>query len=423
MKDWLFKLSGYPISAAKKEIQRLNKLSKDELQQHAEEKKWEVVRHHFATNDVYNKLCNDKLPATWNELPILTKKDLQGNISNLLSKGFTRSNTYFATTSGSSGHPFFFAKDKFAHALTWAYIESCYREHGIKPNDLQARFYGIPLERSKYYIEKLKDFLLNRVRFSVFDLSDETLNAYVNTFRTRPFKYVYGYTNSIVLFARYLIQQKIVLSDICPTLSVCIVTSEVCTEEDKRLIKSAMGINVIREYGASEVCIIAFETPDNTWSINNKTILVEVTESGKLLCTSLYNKAFPIIRYEIGDMGTIISDPEGRPVLKELLGRTNDTIVLPSGKISPGLTFYYISRSILESSGILKEFIIRQTAIDTFVFDILSDADITPELTAEIQTKAERYLEPGIKIIVNRTTSIKRPQSGKLKHFYSEISK
>ena len=37
------------------------------------------------------------------------------------------------------------------------------------------------------------------------------------------------------------------------------------------------------------------------------------------------------------------------------IDRTNDYKILPSGKISTGLTFYYISKSILDSEGFLKE--------------------------------------------------------------------
>ena len=108
-------------------------------------------------------------------------------------------------------------------------------------------------------------------------------------------------------------------------------------------------------------------------------------------------------------------------VLSKLTGRTNDTIMLPSGKKSPGLTFYYISRSILETSGVLKEFIIRQVSYDTFIFDIISDRILNNNEIQEIQRKMDIYLEPGLKLIINRTDKITRSKSGKLKHFFSEI--
>ena len=131
----------------------------------------------------------------------------------------------------------------------------------------------------------------------------------------------------------------------------------------------------------------------------------------------------PFIRYRVGDIGRIKKNIfiAGYKVLDNLQGRTNDNIQLPSGKISPGLTFYYISRSILESSGVLKEFIIRQTALDTFIFDIVTDRDLFESEIDDIKNKMETYLESGLNLVINRIPEIKRPTSGKLKHFYSEL--
>ena len=70
----------------------------------------------------------------------------------------------------------------------------------------------------------------------VFDLSDEMLGNFLEKFRQEKFDYVYGYTNSIVLFARYLIRENVILKNVCPVLKICICTSENCTEEDKNII-------------------------------------------------------------------------------------------------------------------------------------------------------------------------------------------
>jgi phenylacetate-CoA ligase len=60
-----------------------------------------------------------------------------------------------------------------------------------------------------------------------------------------------------------------------------------------------------------------------------------------------------------------------KPILKQLIGRTNDVAILPSGK-APGLTFYYITKSIIEDDGNVKS-LIRQTTIDTFIIKYVSD--------------------------------------------------
>jgi phenylacetate-CoA ligase len=141
--------------------------------------------------------------------------------------------------------------------------------------------------------------------------------------------------------------------------------------------------------------------------------------------TDLHNRAMPFIRYSIGDIGVLASSEHDgdfhRKRIVSLQGRVNDTIVLPSGKRSPGLTFYYISRSILESSGVLREFIIRQTGLSDFIFEIVSDRALTAEEEAAIKAKMDLYLEPGLHLTIRRVPAIVRPPSGKIKHFYSEL--
>ena len=129
----------------------------------------------------------------------------------------------------------------------------------------------------------------------------------------------------------------------------------------------------------------------------------------------------PFIRYRVGDLGRI-TVTEDKRFLDKLIGRTNDTIILSNGKISPGLTFYYVSRSLLESTGIIKEFIIKQTKTDTFIFDIMMDRDFNKKEISLLEKNLKTHLGPNLKLIINRVDKIKRPTSGKIKHFYSEIN-
>jgi phenylacetate-CoA ligase len=238
------------------------------------------------------------------------------------------------------------------------------------------------------------------------------------------------------LFARFLVRNACVLKKVCPSLKLGIVTSEVCTDEDRSILGQAFGVPVVREYGASEVGIISFENAHGEWINSEETLFIEVADEngrgvgegvpGDILVTDLFNQAMPFLRYRIGDVGSICRKfargSDSRSRLLRLEGRTNDIVVLPSGRKSPGLTFYYISRSILESSGCLREFIIRQTALDEFAFDVVSDRELRPEEIRQIEEKMELYLEPGLRLKVNRVPAIKRPASGKIKHFYSEIN-
>lgn len=424
------KLKGFPLQKAENELQKIQSLNENEFMQWHLNKRWETVMYHFANNDFYRSRIGKKLPEKWEDIPVIVKSDFQNSDKKLISDSIPEKDLYTGYTSGSSGHPFSYAKDKFAHAMTWALIKNRYRDFGLTLNSRQARFYGIPFERLDYAKEKFKDFLSNRLRFPVFDLSDEKFEEFLKRFESSGFDYIYGYTNSIVLFARFIIRKNIVLKNICPDLKVCICTSENCTDEDKRIITKAFGIPAVNEYGTSEVDLIAFEDYNGNWKLSEENIFIEILDEegnkltkggeGRIILTALHNKAMPFIRYEIGDKAII--EPGGdKIIIKTLMGGVNDIVLLPSGKKSSGVTFYFITRDVLEGSGILREFIIKQVSIDRFVFEIVSDSDIPEKDKMTIQKKMDLYLEPGLSFEIKRVDKIERTKAGKMKHFHSYI--
>lgn len=429
----MMKLARFPMDQAAIMLDRIAAIEPEVFASWQNKQRWEIVHHHLNTNSFYKAQLKKKA-ANWEDLPVLTKQHFQISLPAFLSTdAASLRHLYIGSTSGSSGHPFFFAKDKLAHALTWVQISRLYASYGITSRSKQARFYGIPLGGKGYYIEKIKDWIANRERFSVFDLSDVTFERWINKFKEKRFDYLYGYTSALVYFARYCIANHIVLKDHCRTLRLCIVTSEVCTVEDRAILEAGFGVSVVNEYGASEVGIIAFEHADHTWRICDELLYIETVDEdgqpvpdgcpGQILITSLFNLAMPLIRYQIGDIGIIRRLSGGVTILERLEGRVNDFVLLPSGKVAPGLTFYYISRSLLEYSGFISEFIIRQTALDTLVFVIVASRTITDKEKAMIQDKMDLYLEPGLKLIIEQVDRIERVGSGKIKHFYSQLAK
>ncbi|WP_309609603.1 phenylacetate--CoA ligase family protein [Flavobacterium sp.] len=426
-------LNRFPIKNAQVEFNKIISLSEKEHQLFIENKKEEIVCFHLQNNTFYQELVGSTIYRNWEDLPVLTKKNLQKPLQQRLSARFLINKVFVNKTSGSSGDPFIFAKDKYAHAMTWASIIYRFGWYGIDFNSsYQARFYGIPLDFIGNAKERLKDFLSNRYRFTIFDLSDEFLEKFLQKFRNKKFDYINGYTSSIVLFAKFLQSKNIVLATICPTLKVCMVTSEMLFEDDKILLEKQFGIPIVNEYGASELDLIAFQNTNGEWQVNSETLFVEILDDddkvlpygkeGRIVITSLFNKAHPFIRYDIGDIG--ILDEKStlkKPILKQLIGRTNDVAILPSGKKSPGLTFYYVTKSIIEDDGNVKEFIIIQTKTDTFEIDYVSELELTSLQIKKIEDAISLYLEPNLKFNFTRKLFLERSNRGKLKQFKSML--
>lgn len=431
--DFSLKLNGFPIKAAREELKVIQ--SKHELvfNEFVTNKKKEILKFHLKHNPFYQSLVGDMEFSNWNDVPVMTKRDLQQPLVKRLSTGFSENKVYVNKTSGSSGDPFIFAKDTYCHAMTWAVIQNRFGWYGLDFNSSkQARFYGTPLEMAGYYKERIKDYFGNRYRFSVFDLGEVAFERCLMVFKKTKFDYINGYTSSIVQFAKFLRQKDLILKQDCPTLKVCIVTSEMLFEDDKQLMEAQFGVPVVNEYGASELDLIAFQNPNDEWQLNSETLYVEILDEhdtalpngkeGRVVITSLYNRAHPFVRYDIGDIGVLSeAGTTKKPILKKLTGRTNDIVHLPSGKKAAGLTFYYITKSVIEKDRNVKEFVIQQHRKDFFKIKYVSLERLHKETMKTIKNAIERYLETGLTVEFEKIENLKRSKSGKLKQFTSLI--
>jgi phenylacetate-CoA ligase len=429
----VLKLKGFPIKEAQERLRAIQNIPDSEYGEYVATTRRDIVDYHLKNNSYYQKLSSGHDMNDWNAIPILTKKDLQAPLNDRLSAGYSQKDVYVNKTSGSSGHPFIFAKDKMSHALTWSYIIDRYDRYGIDyGKSLQARFYGIPLDFVGYSKERLKDVFSSRYRFPVFDLSDAKLEEYLKEFSKKRFEYIYGYTSSLVLFAKFLRSKNLVLNVVCPTLRCCITTSEMLFPDDKVLLEETYGVYVINEYGASESDLIAFTNKEDDLELNNETLFIEILDddnqpvphgtAGNIVVTSLYNQGHPFIRYALGDLGII--DPKSTPkrqILQSLVGRTNDVAILENGKKIPGLTFYYVTKSVIDDDGNIKEFIVEQLDHVTFKVTYTSTQPMTADKEQAIKNALEKYVGRGLKIVIERKELLDRGARGKLKQFISHL--
>ena len=431
--EWSLRLKGFPVNEAKKTQAIIDGFTQADYANYLSKQLQAIVAFHLEHTPFYNTLCQGIDTKDWSALPVLTKANLQQPLANRLSDKYTLKTVHKHKTSGSSGTPFEFAKDNFAHAMTWVTFMQRYSWFNIDLNtSKQARFYGIPLDTNGYYKERLKDWLGNRFRFSVFDLSDAALNKVLHKFKRTKFNYINGYTSAIVQFAKFLKRNNIVLKDVCPTLTVCIVTSEMLFDDDKKLLETQFNIPIVNEYGAAELGLIAFEDQDDNWIVNTNHLYVEILDNnnqpvpygqpGKIVVTDLYNRAHPFIRYELGDLGQLSTKSTlQRPILDALTGRTSDFITLPSGKIAAGLTFYYVTKTVMTKDANVKEFIVEQIEIDTFKIDYVATEALSKTQQKAVQLAVDNYLEPNLNLIFEQKAVLEREVSGKLKQFKSRL--
>jgi len=118
--DLTLKLNGFQMKKAKAELNAIVSFSEEEHRLFIETKKKEIVDFYLQHNTYYREFVGKSTVENWAEVPVMQKKDFQKPLAERISEGYTVKSIYVNKTSGSSGDPFIFAKDKYSHALTVA---------------------------------------------------------------------------------------------------------------------------------------------------------------------------------------------------------------------------------------------------------------------------------------------------------------
>lgn len=150
--------------------------------------------------------------------------------------------------------------------------------------------------------------------------------------------------------------------------------SDMLKESTRKIASEYFKCPVTDTYGCEEFGVIASEDGSGYGRlVNNADLYVEVLELdkdvpvkegeiGRLVITDLYNKAFPMIRYALGDLGSIITTKDGKQYLNQLAGRQADMLYTTDGK--PVNYFYIIS--LLEPYQDIKQFQLIQQDYNHF---------------------------------------------------------
>jgi phenylacetate-CoA ligase len=155
-----------------------------------------------------------------------------------------------------------------------------------------------------------------------------------------------AYAQAAVLFARFIRERG--MSDI--HFDSIITTAEVCSPHDRSFIEETFRGKVFNRYGCREVSTIAAECEFHSGlHVSAESLLVEIVPAehtppgmGKIIVTDLLNRSFPLIRYEIGDVGSWAEDQSclcgrGLPLISRLEGRITDFLTLRDGRKLSGV--------------------------------------------------------------------------------------
>lgn len=381
------------------------------------------LRQVLSTNrvDVKSSILDDL-----SKFPIINKRFVSENIIQFNDK----KNKFLSSrsTSGSTGEPFTFFRDRHSLASMDAVMYNAYSWHGISTGDRQVRFWGVPFDHKKRREAYLKDLLMNRVRLSAFDLSESSLLEFHDKFNKFKPAYIYGYPSLIYEFAKFIKVKNITLDT--KRIKAIVVTGEKLMQDQRKLIENVFNAGVVEEYGCSEIGVMAFECRKGNLHVMSSNVIIEVInenesvfdEPGEIVVTELNAKTFPFIRYKIGDIGTLKKDlcPCGLswPILNIKEGRIDDYIITPDGnKVYDAVLAYTFNK--------YKEHIIQfkayQRSLDTIDIQIVTNNSFKETILKKISEELSLRISEKISINFTVVDKIEREKSGKLRYFVSDM--
>jgi phenylacetate-CoA ligase len=249
---------------------------------------------------------------------------------------------HWTTTGGSTGETVRFCHDRAAFGNIKARAWRFHRGAGLLEGERVARLWGAPMERRDAYTWKNR--LLRRVKNTLFldgyDLSRENMACYAQQLQEFRPRLIIAFTACLNLLTEYMEQQGI--GGIHP--QAIITTASPLYPRYRTRFESFYGCPVFDEYGSREFGGMAYECDahvglhqcieDVHISVTRDGQELPLGEVGELLVTGLFNRAFPLIRYPIGDLGRYLpacACGRGSPLLEIVKGRSSEILMGPKG--------------------------------------------------------------------------------------------
>jgi phenylacetate-CoA ligase len=314
-------------------------------------------------------------------LPVLRKETLRNRPQeDFLAEGTDRSGWRDFQTSGSTGRRVLVRHDGRSHDY---HLAACFRRFLATGRYLPTyRLSHLrPYEGPPRFFEKFK--LFRRHTVLTRRPMDEIKAALLGN---RP-QVLIGWPVHLRELLRSLSAGE--LAQLRRTLKLVFTESELLTPQLRAQFTESFGVPVFDEYSAFEVLNVYFECSRGGRHISEDRVHVEVVDDdgrplpegaeGRLLVTAYMERAMPLVRYAIGDIGRINPDrcPCGRTfrTLELTRGRADDVVVLADGRKLYADTFMWISAW---HPGVAECFV-HQDAAGRVRMSVVLDPEADPE--------------------------------------------
>ena len=338
-------------------------------------------------------------------LPTTTRADLR-QPDRLLAEGFARDRLKTAMTSGSTGSRTvsYFDRDAWIvgkYLLKLRARLTC----GMRPTDRVALFQvADPDRRTARFAARARSFSIH--------VPPEEIVGEVAAFAPDVMYGFPGHLLRLGVAAAGRLRPRLVFT-----------SGELLDPATRRRIEALLACRVLDVYGSTETKEVAWECPAGAgYHLNADWLLVEIAPpNNRILVTSLYNRAMPLIRFELGDTGELLDGrcPCGRglPLMRPTWGRNVDYFVLAGGV---PITPYDLTCAIEHLPGMARYQIVQQ-ARDRIEVLVQPGPGYQPGLAAAIQAALRpvlRGLTPSVRVV----DRLEHERSGKFRIVRSELA-
>ncbi len=286
-------------------------------------------------------------PAVYlQKLPVLTKDVIRQNFDQLKSKDLPKRNWYFNQSGGSTGEPLKFIQDREYSNRSMA-IKSLYSYWvaNRKIGESEVVLWGSErdLSTKKSIQAELSSFLRNTTYMNAFLMTPEKMKDFIQKLNSKPPKIIVAYAQAIYELAQFTENKQI---SIVPQKAI-ITTATTLYPWMREKIESVFQCRVFNRYGSREVGDIACELHGKEglyiapWGnyieiVDDDNNPVPLGVEGNILITNFNNYAMPLIRYKIGDRGSLLVNETYSQILQQVTGRNADMFKRKDGTLVYG---------------------------------------------------------------------------------------
>ena len=334
-------------------------------------------------------------------LPLLRKTDVRANPDSFRSEAPVARHAIPFLTSGSSGAPLNVYHDPASLLANMAFgrrVVPLLERHGVNGTANRQLYIGYPGSTLQNVWRAHDEWAIAPMRpercfVSLLDPIQSVLDA-INDFRPDV---VYGYGAYLEHFARAVHSRGLRLR----SPKVIVYGAEVMTEEGRRLIQHDLGIPVYSDYAAVEVFKLAFSCEANNglhvhedlcpiWIARVDGQRAGMGERGEVVISNLVNRGTVLLNYCLGDVAavaaTACSCGRTMPMLTDLEGRVEDTILLPDGRFLHPRAVWMIVR---RRPAVIRYQLVQHAALRFELRLVTSDleafAKVAPEVTGDLE--------------------------------------